>query len=165
MSTSQPHRSVHLLFAVVALCLVVGALAPALQAQTFPQYDHVFLIIMETEGYDGIIGNQYAPILNAIAKDYGLATNYSGVGGPSEPNYVAMLGAIPSASAAMPPTGSPAKRLPLPTSCRSSQGPARPGAAISRTCPTPGYRGYCYRTSATVFPMPTRRTSPSTTAL
>ena len=92
MSILQHRQLVHLLSAAIALCLAFGALAPTLQAQTFPQYDHVFLIIMENEGYDGIIGNQYAPILNALANDYGLATNYSGVGDPSEPNYVAMLG-------------------------------------------------------------------------
>jgi phosphatidylinositol-3-phosphatase len=27
-----------------------------------------------------------------LANDYGLATNYTGVGDPSEPNYVGMLG-------------------------------------------------------------------------
>lgn len=30
--------------------------------------------------------------VNALAGDYGLATNYHGVGDPSQPNYVAMLG-------------------------------------------------------------------------
>lgn len=47
---------------------------------------------MESEGYNAIIGSQYAPILNALARDYGIAANYRGVGDPSEPNYVAMLG-------------------------------------------------------------------------
>ena len=50
----------------------------------------MFLIIVENEGYNRIISNQYAPILNALADDYGLATNYSRVGDPSEPNYVAI---------------------------------------------------------------------------
>ena len=84
--------SARLIAGVLALCLAISAPAPKLQAQTFPQYDHVFLLIMENEGFKGIIGNQDAPILNALAKAYGLATNYSGVGDPSEPNYVAMLG-------------------------------------------------------------------------
>ena len=63
------------------------------KAQTgFPPYDHVFLLIMENEGYEQIIGNPYAPMINALARDYGLATNYHGVADPSEPNYIAMLG-------------------------------------------------------------------------
>jgi len=47
---------------------------------------------MENEGYNQIVGNSFAPIINALARDYGLATKYSGVADPSEPNYVAMLG-------------------------------------------------------------------------
>lgn len=58
----------------------------------FPQYDHVFLIINENHNAKQILGNPAAPIINALATDYGLATSYTGVGDPSEPNYVAMLG-------------------------------------------------------------------------
>jgi hypothetical protein len=85
--------STRLLFGIVALCLAFATFTSPLEAQsTFPQYDHVFLIIMENEGYNQVVGNQFAPILNALANDYGLATNYTGVADPSEPNYVAMLG-------------------------------------------------------------------------
>ena len=68
----------------------VGKSSAALAS--FPQYDHVFLIINENHGYAQIIGNSAAPIINALAQDYGLATQYTGVGDPSEPNYVGMLG-------------------------------------------------------------------------
>ena len=78
---------------VAAWCLAFATFTLALEAQTdFPQYDHVFLVIMENEGYSQVVGNQFAPILNALANDYGLATNYRGVADPSEPSYVAMLG-------------------------------------------------------------------------
>jgi len=80
------------MYGVVASCLAFVASASTLQAQVFPKYDHVFLVIMENEGYPQIVGNPYAPILNALANDYGLATDYRGVADPSEPNYVAMLG-------------------------------------------------------------------------
>ncbi|HWY89873.1 MAG TPA: alkaline phosphatase family protein [Solirubrobacteraceae bacterium] len=58
----------------------------------FPHYNHVFLLIEENHNYNQIIGNPAAPEINALAKDYGLATKYTGVADPSEPNYVAMLG-------------------------------------------------------------------------
>lgn len=57
-----------------------------------PRYQHVFEIMMENTSYSTIIGNPLAPNLNALASQYGLATNYSGVTHPSEPNYVANIG-------------------------------------------------------------------------
>ena len=92
-----------LLFGVTAFCLVSAICASTVQAQTrnastFPQYDHVFLVIMENENYNQIIGNGYAPILNALAQDYGSATKYTGVADPSEPNYVAMYARLRAAS-------------------------------------------------------------------
>jgi hypothetical protein len=41
--------------------------AASAPAAPFPQYDHVFLIIEENEGFNQIIGNKFAPILNALA--------------------------------------------------------------------------------------------------
>lgn len=82
-------------FGVAMLSVAAAMLAlpagPA-GAAAFPQYDHVFLIIMENQSLGSLIGNPAAPELNALAADYGLATNYTGVGDPSEPNYVGMLG-------------------------------------------------------------------------
>lgn len=72
----------------------IGSVATTTQAVTtgFPQYDHVFVVISENHRFDQIIGNPAAPIINALAGSYGLATQYTGVSDPSEPNYVAMLG-------------------------------------------------------------------------
>src|SRR6516164_1159999 len=88
MVHSTPRR----LLSFVGACAwaLVATAGPALA--DFPKYDHVFLIIEENEDFNQVIGNKYAPILNTLAADYGLATNYTGVGDPSEPNYVAMLG-------------------------------------------------------------------------
>ena len=88
------HRlSTRVIYGVVAAGLAFSSSASTLRAQPpFPRYDHVFLLIMENEGFNQVIGNSFAPILNALARDYGLATNYRGVADPSEPNYVAMLG-------------------------------------------------------------------------
>lgn len=57
-----------------------------------PSYQHIFLILMENSGYDDIIGSSNAPQINALAHQYGLATNYWAVAHPSEPNYIALLG-------------------------------------------------------------------------
>ncbi|HWG61031.1 MAG TPA: alkaline phosphatase family protein [Streptosporangiaceae bacterium] len=59
---------------------------------TIPRYQHIVEIRMENTSYSTIIGNSYAPQINALASHYGLATNYFGVTHPSEPNYVANIG-------------------------------------------------------------------------
>jgi hypothetical protein len=56
-----------------------------------PHYQHIVEIMMENQKYDTIIGNPLAPNLNALANQYGLATNYFGVTHPSEPNYLAAV--------------------------------------------------------------------------
>jgi phosphatidylinositol-3-phosphatase len=57
-----------------------------------PRFQHIFYIMMENQAYDEIIGNSNAPHINALAKQYGLATDYFGVTHDSEPNYVAAVG-------------------------------------------------------------------------
>jgi len=56
-----------------------------------PHYQHIVEIMMENTKYDTIIGNANAPVLNALANTYGVATNYFGVTHPSEPNYMASI--------------------------------------------------------------------------
>jgi hypothetical protein len=80
---------------VVTATLAAGCLAvpsPAGAAVAVPRYDHVFVIVEENHGFADVIGNPAAPNLNALAKRYGLATDYYGVAHPSEPNYVGLLG-------------------------------------------------------------------------
>ena len=83
------------------VCAAVIALAPPValdtQARTaaavqVPNYQHIFVIVMENHNYGQIIGNSHAPIINYLARHYGLATHYDGVTHPSEPNYVALIG-------------------------------------------------------------------------
>jgi phospholipase C len=61
-------------------------------AKGIPHYQHVIEIMMENQSYDTIIGNPDAPDINALAGQYGLATDYFGVTHPSEPNYVTNMG-------------------------------------------------------------------------
>lgn len=93
---------------IVAAGLVAGGIATALVgcssahaptptqaapdgAVNVPAYRHIFYIMMENHSYEDIIGNSNAPHINALASEYGLATNYWGVTHPSEPNYVASV--------------------------------------------------------------------------
>jgi hypothetical protein len=57
-----------------------------------PRLDHVFVIVEENHGFTDVIGNPAAPNLNALASQFGVATQYFGVSHPSEPNYVGLLG-------------------------------------------------------------------------
>jgi hypothetical protein len=85
---------------VLAAVLTAGTTATAATTTTgaqvsVPHYDHVFLIVEENHGFNDVIGNPAAPNLNALAKRFGLATQYFGVSHPSEPNYVALMGGSP----------------------------------------------------------------------
>ncbi|MHC5823406.1 MAG: hypothetical protein ACYT04_48130 [Nostoc sp.] len=59
--------------------------------KAIPKYDHIFVIVEENKSYDQIIGNPNAPMINQLAKTYGLASNFYGEVHPSEANYVAIL--------------------------------------------------------------------------
>lgn len=52
-------------------------------------FQHVFIIMMENTSFTSLIGNPNAPFINSAAKTFGLATNYTGVSHPSQPNYIA----------------------------------------------------------------------------
>ena len=98
--------SSRLMTGVLAFCLACAAPAAKLHAQTLPQYDHVFLLIMENEGFKGIIGNQDAPILNALAKITGWRRTTPASAIPASPTTLACWAATPSGSPTTTRTGS-----------------------------------------------------------
>jgi phosphatidylinositol-3-phosphatase len=55
-----------------------------------PGWQHVVWIVFENHSYGDIIGSSSAPYLNGLAKQCGLATNFSAEAHPSLPNYIAM---------------------------------------------------------------------------
>jgi acid phosphatase len=57
-----------------------------------PAFSHVFTILLENKEYSQVIGSSAAPYINSLARQYGLATNYTGVTHPSLPNYMALTG-------------------------------------------------------------------------
>jgi phosphatidylinositol-3-phosphatase len=77
---------------VVALALMLPLAASAhteVSNGKLKNFQHVFIIMMENTSYSSLIGNSNAPWINSAAKTYGLATNYTGVSHPSQPNYIA----------------------------------------------------------------------------
>jgi len=56
-----------------------------------PTFGRIYLIVMENSSYTDIVDNSNAPYINSLIAAYGLATNYRGVGRPSEPNYLALF--------------------------------------------------------------------------
>ena len=85
-------------FGLMALILVVpkGNEPIATPAPTtsivasVPAFDHIYLIVMENEEKSSVVGNTNAPYLNQLIHDYGIATNYTAVAHPSQPNYIAL---------------------------------------------------------------------------
>jgi hypothetical protein len=57
-----------------------------------PRFNHVYVIVLENHDLSAVIGDPDAPYLNSLATRYGLATEYSAVAIPSQPNYIALFG-------------------------------------------------------------------------
>ena len=149
MTSWKDRPSARLIYGVVVLCLALAVSASTLEAQnanatSFPQYDRAFLIVMESEEYNQIIANPYAPILNALARDYGLATNYTGVGDPSEPNYVALLGGDTFGLSTDDPYWFPGHTINAANLMSQLEGAGKTWKGYFENMPYPGYRGYCY---------------------
>jgi phospholipase C len=78
--------------AALATALFLFAANALAGEEAMPRYQHIFVIIEENHTFDEVIGNRDAPMINRLAKDYGLASNFFGEVHPSEGNYVALLG-------------------------------------------------------------------------
>jgi phosphatidylinositol-3-phosphatase len=85
-------------FATLLAMITGSASVSASSSRTdLKNYQHVFVIMMENTGYTSLIGNPNAPWINDAARKYGLATNYTGVTHPSQPNYIAATAGIQGA--------------------------------------------------------------------
>ena len=124
----------------------IGSVATTTQAVTtgFPQYDHVFVVISENHRFDQIIGNPAAPIINALAGSYGLATQYTGVSDPSEPNYVAMLGGSDFGIASDDPYFFPGMTVDADNLMSQLEAAGKTWRGYFQDMPYAGYRGWCF---------------------
>jgi phosphatidylinositol-3-phosphatase len=74
------------------LCPVTGGKAAATNETPLPKIHHVFIIVLENEGYDKTFGsNSNAPYLSTMAQQGAILTNYYAIGHFSLPNYIAMI--------------------------------------------------------------------------
>lgn len=53
-----------------------------------PTFSHVVLVVEENHSYSDVVGNSSMPYFNALASQYGLATQYYANAHPSLPNYM-----------------------------------------------------------------------------
>jgi hypothetical protein len=56
----------------------------------WPRIGHIYEIVLENHEVGSIIGSGSAPYINGLARQFGLATNYTAVSHPSLPNYLAL---------------------------------------------------------------------------
>ena len=64
--------------------------SPSSGGPAIPDFSHITLIVFENKEASAVIGNSAAPYFNHLASTYGLATNETAVGHPSQPNYLAL---------------------------------------------------------------------------
>lgn len=68
----------------------LGSIGPEASPAVIPAFAHVFVLVMENKAFDQVIGSPAAPYLNGLASRYALATGYTAVTHPSQPNYLAL---------------------------------------------------------------------------
>ena len=91
-------RSLGLLAVMVAASLGFVAPSPTSAATAVPPLQHVFVVVLENQNYDAVVGSAAAPYLNQLASENALLTQYYGVGHVSLTNYIGMTdGELPDA--------------------------------------------------------------------
>lgn len=147
--SSSARRS--LVLALAAAWVLSGVTpASASPAPAAGHYDHVFVIVEENHGFSDVIGNPAAPNLNALASQYGLATDYFAVSHPSEPNYVALLGG--STFGVQDDNAYYVNRVNAPSLISELDHAGIGWRAYLQALPHPGYQGICYPASCNGAP-------------
>jgi acid phosphatase len=62
-----------------------------LPGSRIPALSHVFVIVLENHDLSGVVGSPQAPYLNQLIGRFGLATAYTSIRHPSQPNYLALF--------------------------------------------------------------------------
>jgi hypothetical protein len=70
----------------LAGCVGQAAMTPPPPAPSV-RFGHIFIVVEENANYSDVVASPSMPYLNALANQYGLATNYFANAHPSIPNY------------------------------------------------------------------------------
>jgi hypothetical protein len=65
----------------------------AMNLESIPRYDHIFMIVLENKATSSIKGSKFAPRINAYLNAGNQFTSYYATGNPSEPNRIAVAAA------------------------------------------------------------------------
>jgi phospholipase C len=109
---------------------------------TVPHYNHILVIMEENHGFGQMIGNPNAPIINHLVHTYGLATHYTGVGDPSAPNYVGIIGGSTYGIANDNPYYT--HTINQPSLVDQLEGAGLTWKGYFQSMPYPGFKGICY---------------------
>ncbi len=109
-----------------------------------PHYQHIAVILMTDHGYSNIIGNPHAPTINALAKQYGLASRYYSTSDPDVADILALLtGKTYSVSDGLPYWD---QQLKVPSLLSQLDAAHESWKEYAQSMPYPGYLGDCYPT-------------------
>ena len=109
-----------------------------------PHYQHIAVILMTDHGYGNIIGNPFAPTINALATEYGLASHYYTTSDPDVADMLALLtGKNLSVSDGLPYWDQQIKGQSLLTQLDAAH---LTWKEYAQSMPYPGYLGDCYPT-------------------
>jgi len=81
-----------LALATFAIPMSPASVSGVTTASYVPAFTHIYVIVMENKEFGSVVGSTRAPYINFLIRHYGLATNYTAVAHPSEPNYLALWG-------------------------------------------------------------------------
>ncbi len=121
-----------------------GAAAAPRAATSVPHYQHIAVIMDLDHDYGSILNNPYAPNINRLAKQYGLASHYYTVADPDIANEVALLGGSSfGVNDNFPYWG---EQIHEPSLLSQLDATGLTWKAYVQSLPYPGYLGDCYPT-------------------
>ncbi len=68
------------------------ALQTAMNLESIPRYDHIFIMMLENKAVSSIKNSKFAPNINGYLTAGNQFTSYYATGNPSEPNYTSLAG-------------------------------------------------------------------------
>jgi hypothetical protein len=73
------------------LVFALGSPARPTVVEPVPPIRHAWIVVLENQPYERIVGSADAPYLQQLIAEHGLATDYHALGRPSQPNYIRLV--------------------------------------------------------------------------